>query len=615
MVDLRDLHDRLAEMQNYYSALRSRWQKDYEFYAGTFKFKLPAGVDKVIPSTGRNAIDVPSSHIVTDRPVVKRRTQLADGTNKANDDDKAESFMQGWLMENASWAKTPPAQEGVKFQLLRGMAVRKGPFFNLRKWDNFTGEGRDKKRNPAPGWVWWDFVDPWNVYLDPCDDPREVFFESVITVGQMYQKAEQHLKFRAWKDLMNRPRTDRMALVEWYGFVDDDKTCTYAAFEGHNAATPTASGRTPVSPVVNPITGEWISAPAKSYYTYLPARACYSGYGIRSEGAAPEELAESILNSQVKTLLIREAKAETTEQAYMEIATWGRMRAKSQHLLERTTIDPAPATVSVIPEGVEPMEAQDLPAAVVSNRAHAKEDLEEALYSGVVAGNKVPGVYTASGTAMMMGTARLKFGPPLSNMEHAHAELLTDFCKLLVTIADMEDMGGEEVEFSCRGRTLKASQLHDDYAFAVELLSESPEEKSAKIATGERLAASPYAPSRKRIYENFWGIENYSEEEEQLIYEQLVHSDATKAYLQKVAGIPLSQKVNQGAQQGSQIAALQQLNASAGIMRAAGPGGMVQAPPMPGSVQMQAQQANAMQNMGQPPPTPQMPLTPAGVMG
>src|SRR3972149_1439668 len=127
-IDLRTLRDRLTEMKQYYQPLRNRGQEDHQYYDGTFKIELPEGTPKRIPPTGRNAVDIPKSHLISDRPVVKRRSDAKGEKrkNRSQDDDAAEAFMVGFLQENERLAETPPLHEAFKIQVLRGGAIRKG---------------------------------------------------------------------------------------------------------------------------------------------------------------------------------------------------------------------------------------------------------------------------------------------------------------------------------------------------------------------------------------------------------------------------------------------------------------------------------------------------------
>ena len=74
--DLKELFTKYQELEQYYSvgenSLRALWEENEKYYDGSFQFILPENVNKIIPASGRNAVDIPATHIVTDQPSVSR---------------------------------------------------------------------------------------------------------------------------------------------------------------------------------------------------------------------------------------------------------------------------------------------------------------------------------------------------------------------------------------------------------------------------------------------------------------------------------------------------------------------------------------------------------------
>lgn len=110
-LDLTTLDKRLEELKKHYQNLRTIQVENLKYWDGTFESDVPIPADKgiitVTPQTGRNAIDIPASHIVTDKPVVKRRREThSDAQHK--DDDAIEAFDLAFLLDNEENALTPP---------------------------------------------------------------------------------------------------------------------------------------------------------------------------------------------------------------------------------------------------------------------------------------------------------------------------------------------------------------------------------------------------------------------------------------------------------------------------------------------------------------------------
>mgnify|MGYP001605672197 CR=1 FL=1 len=574
VADLYSLQDRLSALDVHYSALRSRWVTDEAYYDGTFTFSLPDGVNKIVPATGRNAVEVPQTHIVTDKPIV-RRDRNPKGKREEKDDDVVESFYAAFLEANEIYAETPPLHEAVKFQLLRGEAILSGPFLNI-----------DKLKSGDVDWVWYDTLDPANVLLEPGPDPRNGFVVEVLTVDEMEQRADTDSRFRSFKR-NGRGGTDYITLVQWYGYVTGEKFVQYASWEGSYASVSDIISVLTID-VAKAIAEDWLVAPHSSGYPYLPFVKVYSGYGTRSRN--PEKLSVPIINAQVKSLLVGEAYALSVADAYMGLATFERYGAESQAQLDAMALDFAPGSGSVIPRGVTKLQNDPIPVAVLQNYSNVRQALQEALFSGVVQGQRPEGVRTASGLAILSGQARLKFGAPLRFLQNGGARVLYNLGQLL-------DLNQDQGPFSIEGHSLNPKQFHSDYSARVKLLAEDPEEESARIGTGLQLWGKL---ASRTIGERFWRVEDWSKEEEQILYERLINGDAMQmtleAYLQ--LQMPEEKPKPGGGERGGGLDAIRTLNAAARIMRANRPGGQPQQTPLPGSTEQQAQAQSRMAGIG-----------------
>ncbi len=559
-LDLSDLQGRQRELEQFYATLRSRWEEDETYYKGTFTYTLPDGVNKVVPARGYNAVETAATHIVTDKPVVQRRRDIH-GKRGQSHDDAVEAFQLAFLQDNDEQCETPPLHEGVKLQLLRGLAVLHGPLFDRQKW-----------KDEEEGALWYDAVDPKLVLLPPGPMPRDGFLVAEMSEEEMAQLADEQPKFKSWE---RSSANTKVTLVEWYGFADAKaQYCTYAAWEKNK--------------------GGWLVEPRLTGYKYLPFIRIYSGYGLRTRGAAPEDIAVPILTEQVKTLLIDHAYALSVCSAIMGNAAWNRLAVTSEALKNQVQEDFQPGSVSVRPPGTVVIESPNIPAAVLQHYSNISGELDQALYSGVVSGQRPEGVNTASGLVMLSGQARLKFGPPLRLLEVGVAKLLGNLGLLLESLEEWEGIE----EFEIRGRKIRVADFDGDYSVKVKLLAEDPEERNARIARGVTLSNQI---SEKRKYEDFFGIENWEEDVKQRLYERLILGDEMYQTLAQYLQLQQGQQPPQlgPAQQpggASGMAQLGTMNAAAKLFRQARPGTEQQRalPGSPEAMQQQVRQQVAM---------------------
>lgn len=585
-MDINELFDRFNSLQQYYQQVRSDFIDAESYYDGGIEFTLPENVNKIVPATGRNAVDIPATHVVTDNPNITRNRDVHKGLQILEDDGAAEQFMLSVLQANHQNALTPPIHEAAKFQFLRGMGIIHGPFFNKTDFDARADDA-----------IWFDTLDPMNVMLAPGSNPTEGFIHQVLTVGEMEQRASEDKKFKDF-DPGARRSTDLLTLVEWYG-PPKKVEYQYAAWE----SSFTAESEMPQTAM--PV--NWLCEPRDSGYPYLPLIGVLSGYGIRSH--KPEKLIQSIFTTQVKTLLIGEAFALSVADGYMGAAAFERYRTSDPSAIKLLDVKYGAGSASLIPDNVFPIEAMRIPDAVMQNYHNMTSALEVALFSGVVGGQRPTGVDTATGLAILSGQARLKFGPPLTFLEGGVSRLLANIVKL---IQHNSRLG----VFRSMGREIKAAQFHNDTHFKVTLFSEAPEERNARNSMGLQMGASNKGPSEKYINENYFGISNYEEDLKQKLKEKIMNGqEMQQALTQFVLGLEqMQQAADKNASQGG-IQALGAMNQAASLMRAGRPGGLPQQEPLPGSPEMLATQQGNMQQAGQPVGAPGMPALVGGNNG
>jgi len=566
---LAELETRRAELELYYGGLRKRWLEDEAYYEGEFLVPLPKGMGhKPVPGTGRNAVDIPAQQIITDDPMVRRKRD-AHGERAQGHDDKVEAFYKALLARAEHTASTPPTHEATRQALLRGMTWLTGPFIHA-----------DRLKAGDSNWITWDIEDPTEVLAEPGDDPSEVFITYETTVAEMLQKARKNQLFAGFRS-EGRSLTDNVTVIKWYGYDqtesgDWDEWVSYAWWEKEKQ--------------------EWIRAPIKTIYRDIPYIPVYSGYGRRSSGAKPEQVAVSILNKQVKSMLVEQSAAFGRLGGAVAASVWGQWAAPDETTASQVVLSGDPLTVMIIPPGVTRIEAPPPAAGAVQYLQMVNEELERTLFSGVIRGERPTGVGTAAGLAILSGQARLKFGPPLRLLEAGLSKLLSRVGPILETLTKL---GNEQFEID--GHTIKISDFGGDYSADVKLMTEAPEDRDRKVALGLQLLQSERFPEED-IYADYFGKENYRLALKKRMKEKVLLSDEVAQLVKEGVGLARQvalAKMQRDSEQGQGgfaggVDMLASMNAQARQLRATQPGTMGQVE-QPGSFQDMVSAQNQMQ--------------------
>lgn len=566
-IDIHELETRRSDLEFYYRDLRRRWEEDEDYYEGRFKVPLPAGmIHKPVPGTGRNAVDIPSQQIITDAPIVKRRRDVH-GKRAQGHDDRVEAFDRAILSEMENSAATPPTHEATRQALLRGMTWLTGPFIHA-----------DKLANGDPGWITWDVEDPINVLAEPGEDPSEVFIQYKTTVAEMLQMAGKDETFSGFRADGRKP-TEEIDVIKWYGYDQKDagersEWVSYAWWEKGKKV--------------------WISSPKETSYKYIPFIPVYSGYGRRASGAKPEQVAVSILNMQVKSMLVEQSAAFGRLGGAVAASVWGQWSAPDENTAQQVVLSGEPLAVMIVPPGVTRVEAPPPAQAAVQYLQMVNEELERTLFSGVIRGERPTGVGTAAGLAILSGQARLKFGPPLRLLQAGLAKLLWRVGPILETLTKAGN-----TEFEIAGHTITLADFGGDYAVEVQLMTEAPEDRDRKVTLGMQLQKAQAMPEED-IYNDYYGKENYRLALKKRMKEKVLLSDEVAMLIKEAVGLArqaaMAKVLGQNKPQSNAggVDMLAEMNAQARQLRAAQPGTMGQVQ-QPGSYQDMVSAQNQMQ--------------------
>lgn len=542
---IEDLGARLLRYEDHFRTLYGEMETAKEFYDLKFSFDKPDELTySFIPPTAHTSVDDAANELITENPRVRRRRE---GHNEAqeHDDDGIEAALQAFLLDVEEYLQSPVLHEAGKLQIGRGGVALVGPLWNMKS-----------ER------VWFEAYDFLTVLPEPGPEPREVFLRLEMTVAEFEQLAARDARFQEF-DRESRKETDKVKFVQWYSYEPGESNGRYAAWiEGG---------------------GEFLKKPGPSGYPYLPVELIPSGWGQATVGVSPEDTYVSLLDTGEQSLLRAEAQMLTMLQSHAAEKVWERYRVPPGTQIPKDfQLSRVPGSISYIPEVMQPFESPELSQAVEAHFLRVSGLLERHLVSPILSDQRPAGVTTATQHAMLTGRARRRFRPPVRLLQSGVARLLVKV-GLLLRLAT--EIFGESFFFEWRGAKLFNKMYRDDYTVEVELLAADEEEQRVRVAEGTALDGKL---PRRHIWENYYGIENFSAAYEDWQFEQIVESDEWRQSVNQVFQQVVMEKERKGQQGGTQTP--QPLEALARLFRAARPGF---APAQPGTVEGLAGQVAA----------------------
>ena len=489
-----NLNARFRRYASYYSKLYDEMKLAEDFYQGRFEVPHPANIEARIPPTARTRLDVAVTELVTESPRVFRRRSHHTERQKTLD-DKIELALQAFLLDSEEYLETPTLHEAGKLQFRRGMAVLLGPLVDIS-----SGNAR----------VYYEALDPLTVYLEPGSRPREGFLHCKVTVAEMEQLAEQY-KIKGFSR-GDRSDVSQVTLVQWF--------------------------RKPSGKEAQGTKAVWIAeeekfllAPQLSKFRYLPLEPIYSGWGTRVMGAKPEEAVVGLLNSGTRALLADETELFTLLMGATRKAVWGHWMSK-EGVPEGFEIEFSPGSITHVPFDLEPFPHDPLPTEVGSQFNLVQAMLDDTLATRMLAGQRQPGVSTATGIQILTNRAKKRFDPPLRLMQAGVSRLLYKIGLLTETLAELGI-----TTLSWRGFELTNDMYQGDYSVEVDLGAEDEDERRVRAAEG--MALEGKIP-REYIWRDYYNIENTSEAYKQWIKEKILDSPAFIDSIIQMYGIQLS---------------------------------------------------------------------------
>ena len=485
-----DLKERYARYEQHYEGLYAEMREAEKYYRGKFEIVKPKEVAAVIPPTAYTKVQTAITEMITDQPKVRRRRNEGDTEAEKRRNDLIEAALQAFLLDCEEYLQTPLLHELGNLQMRRGMAITYGPLYNKRQ-----------RR------LYYDSLDPLNVYLEPGQWPREAFIHLTMPSAEMEQLAERYPKLRDY-DPGSRHETEEVTLIQWYKAPPVPE-------EGEKLV----SGRY----------AAWIkddknhiAKPQPSGYPFLPLDSIYTGWGLRTLGAKVVDIAVGLIHPGTRPLLTAEAEMFTLLTSAAGYETWGRYYTEQGQVAPTDfKIDYAPGSVTrdVPPGGLHLFSSQPLSPAVADHFARLYQMLQEAFFSAVLSGMPPTGQRAATAFAILTGNSRKKFYLPMRMLQAGVSRMLYRLGTMMEFLSEVE---GFEQVLEFRGNKISHSMYGGDYSVEVDLMAPDIQEQRVRVAEGKTLVG---LLDERTILEKYLMEENASAVQRALQLDKLKNSE------------------------------------------------------------------------------------------
>jgi hypothetical protein len=376
-------------------------RKDAPYYNLEFAQKLvPAewrkkGIQPVVPTTARNAVDNAADHILTTpRWRVPTRPTTANFREEAEVADRKRQFLR-FVFEEFETSNEVPIDQGVKSLIKDGKMVIK----TLIDWDKVPDEVGEPLGMDGMPWMWRN-LPPETVYEDPDDyaDPMYVYETYKVRVGTARRRFPN-----APGNWRNGPDTDKVELVEYWSKPHGSERGIHLVWVGSDK-------------VVDELSPYFWELPDGSFDGYVPYLIAPSGWGERTQDGDMDKLYVGILRF-MHSILDAEASHQTDGSAQLKMSTFppilGKGIAEGQKLnvgLGRVTRLPDPT------QSLEFMRWPELPVSLFQLISRVTEQANELSKFGTLGGSVQRGVDTATEADANLRNAASKLSRPLNNL-------------------------------------------------------------------------------------------------------------------------------------------------------------------------------------------------------
>ena len=485
--DITDLKDKLI---THYSKAHEAMRQARDYYDLKLK-NIPSPSVKFAsytPPTARSIVDKAVDHIIVSNPIitVPPRKESEKAQEQA---DKLEKFYVALLKRIDAQLKEALFRTAAKNGLLYGMYAIKGPCWDSDAYGNVPkrregekykdfekreGSYNTRKRLNLP--ILATALDPLTVLVSPDAYPPNYVLEVTTKKGEWVREK--------WgvTDIQDGE-------VDWIEYWDNEQRAFLCD-------------------------GKFIKELEPNIYGYIPYLVGYSGLGYASE--KPEDEIVGLLNP-VFSALEAEARAKIATdyivQRHAYPVFWQNLNIN---------IDLEPGAMNYAPDGYK-VSALPLPQTLPDLyrvQEQLSADIERATYSDVIQGIHPQGVSSGYQEAILVGQARLKFGPMLSSLETQGSEFLSRVARLIEIVNESITVWAYEKKGNI-DETISPEDIQGYYTVYLQLSAVSPEEADRRAMLGLNLYKAGTI-SLRYFLEHYAMIPNASEEIKQMMIELVV---------------------------------------------------------------------------------------------
>jgi len=473
--------DMRKEFLQLWNGAHTRWQEWEDFYEARHKIRyaVPAEVRKL--AIGRAKINAMVDSLVTREPTVTRKP-VGEGKEHEARADKVEKWATALLLRVAMGGSTaiPPFRTAATYLALLGYAV------GVIRWDEAAWEGKGKVAK-GPGYkkrlelartakervfpYIIEFPHPGRILLPPMEKRPSVGIETASMYGWQVEAMLGGVKPGAVSDLHTGPYD----LLEVVNYWDERKKGLFVAGQevqvGENGL-----GKVPFA---HAYTGYGFEH--SPIYGAMPV--VQTGGSVGGLGPRPEDYAIGLLAGVEDS--IRGLDEFITAMGYLaQRAAYTQVYTKedAEELARKMEQAGLGGVVPVTdPEGIKFSEIPNVGGWMFQVAETHRRNIDEGTFQGVVQGDVDPRVKTATGMAMQLGSARMRFDMPMTQLNLMAEELLG-------IASEMGVLRGERVRIG--EVTCGEEEFEGNYEFDVDFMAKDEGQKMRDKAQGmEEVAA------------------------------------------------------------------------------------------------------------------------------
>ena len=478
---------KVVEYEKYFNPWR-RAADDYNrFYRLDFHVPHHEDWDEFLTGSAKRIVDDAVDSLALDFPTITFYNPA--GTLKGEERSENLELVIRSVWEQSDTEAAIPVRRAVANDLFRiGMGCVK-VLLDYSRWPDEKGKTQDEKEYLAAVKALVSplvirRVNPTSVLFDPMEDASnpswiiEQYYRSGASIKQKFPRLNL-------KDIQDEDK------ILWTEYWDKE----WRAFYADDREIATIAHRWGFAPYVIGYSGYGIDLGANIENPDLT--------GVVSERATP-------ILYPVRSLLRAESELLT------QIVTMGASAAYNSPVIKSPNPEEAIKRVKFSPglltgiTSTEDLLWPPLPPGLgqlYQNLQIIRDLIQEATYPSAVLGRRQPGTTSGYDRALVVGTARLKFGAPLAALNHSGTRICAMLARLFETMDESLNIYGRSKDGSPQFKSISPDIVKHFYFCKFELKPNAPEDEDRKLFVGMQLLSSQKFDEFP-IMEKYFGITN-----------------------------------------------------------------------------------------------------------